>query len=83
MMAPATLGPFAHSGALRATLSAIRKKFGIRSCRPPVPGERDYRHCLDHIIKTAPLPASERSPKRTIFAGSMKPVNFSTARPDR
>jgi excinuclease ABC subunit C len=49
-------GPFAHSGALRATLSAIRKKFGIRSCRPPVPGERDYRHCLDHIIKNCSAP---------------------------
>jgi excinuclease ABC subunit C len=49
-------GPFAHSGALRATLSAIRKKFGIRSCRPLVPGERDYRHCLDHIIKNCSAP---------------------------
>jgi excinuclease ABC subunit C len=49
-------GPFAHSGALRATLSAIRKKFGIRSCRPAVPGERDYRHCLDHIIKNCSAP---------------------------
>ena len=49
-------GPFAHSGALRATLSAIRKKFGIRSCRPVVPGERDYRHCLDYIIKNCSAP---------------------------
>ena len=49
-------GPFAHSGALRTTLSAIRKKFGIRSCRPLMPGERDYRHCLDHIIKNCSAP---------------------------
>ncbi|HEY5953750.1 MAG TPA: excinuclease ABC subunit UvrC [Terrimicrobiaceae bacterium] len=49
-------GPFAHSGALRTTLGAIRKKFGIRSCRPPVPTERDYRHCLDHIIKNCSAP---------------------------
>jgi excinuclease ABC subunit C len=49
-------GPFAHSGALRSTLSAVRKKFGIRSCRPPEPGERDYRHCLDHIIKNCSAP---------------------------
>jgi excinuclease ABC subunit C len=49
-------GPFAHSGALRATLGAIRKKFGIRSCRPVVPGERDYRHCLDHIIRNCSAP---------------------------
>jgi excinuclease ABC subunit C len=49
-------GPFAHSGALRATLSAIRKKFGVRSCRPLAPDERDYRHCLDHIIKNCSAP---------------------------
>jgi excinuclease ABC subunit C len=53
-------GPFAHSGALRATLGAIRKKFGIRSCRPAEPGERDYRHCLDHIIKNCSAPCIGR-----------------------
>src|SRR4029434_10908463 len=45
-----------HSGAWPPTLGPIRKKFGIRSCRPPVPGERDYRHCLDHIIKNCSAP---------------------------
>lgn len=49
-------GPFAHSGALRTTLNAIRKNFGLRSCRPHEPGERDYRHCLDHIIKKCSAP---------------------------
>ena len=53
-------GPFAHSGALRTTLGAIRKKFGLRSCRPPIPGERDYRHCLDHIIKNCSAPCIGR-----------------------
>ena len=41
---------------LARNTSAIRKKFGIRSCRPVVPGERDYRHCLDHIIKNCSAP---------------------------
>jgi len=49
-------GPFPHSGALRSTLNAIRKRFGLRSCRPMVPGERDYKHCLDHIIKNCSAP---------------------------
>ena len=53
-------GPFAHSGALRATLNAIRRKFGIRSCRPVVPGERDHRHCLDHVIKNCSAPCIAR-----------------------
>ncbi|MCB1133736.1 MAG: GIY-YIG nuclease family protein, partial [Verrucomicrobiae bacterium] len=38
-------GPFPHSGALRETLDWLNKSFGLRSCRPLVPGETDYRHC--------------------------------------
>ncbi len=53
-------GPFAHSGALRSTLNAIRKRFGIRSCRPEVPDERDFRHCLDHVIKNCTAPCMAR-----------------------
>jgi excinuclease ABC subunit C len=49
-------GPFAHAGALRTTLSWMRKKFGIRSCRTLEPGELDYRRCLDHIIKNCSAP---------------------------
>jgi excinuclease ABC subunit C len=49
-------GPFAHAGALRSTLSWMRKRFGIRSCRVFEPGESDYRRCLDHIIKNCSAP---------------------------
>ncbi len=53
-------GPFAHSGALRSTLNTMRKKFGLRSCRATLPGERDFRHCLDHIIKNCSAPCVGR-----------------------
>jgi excinuclease ABC subunit C len=49
-------GPFAHSSALRATLNVIKKQFGLRSCRPPVPDERDHKHCLDHVIRNCSAP---------------------------
>jgi excinuclease ABC subunit C len=49
-------GPFAHSGALRTTLNAIRKRFGLRTCKPLVPTERDYRHCLNDVIKNCAAP---------------------------
>ncbi|MEY3480388.1 MAG: hypothetical protein RIQ71_1163 [Verrucomicrobiota bacterium] len=49
-------GPYAHSGALRATLEVLKKKFGLRSCRPRVPSEKDYRHCHDDIIKNCSAP---------------------------
>jgi len=49
-------GPFAHSGALRSTLNTMRKKFGLRACRAVIPGERDFKHCLDHVIKNCSAP---------------------------
>ncbi len=49
-------GPFANAGALRTTLNAIRKRFGLRTCRPHVPTERDYKHCLNDIIKNCTAP---------------------------
>ena len=49
-------GPFANAGALRSTLQALRKKFGLRSCRPLEPTEKDFKHCLDHVIKNCSAP---------------------------
>ena len=53
-------GPFAHAGALRSTLRWMRKRFGIRACRVPEPGEADYRRCMDHIIKNCSAPCIRR-----------------------
>ena len=53
-------GPFANAGAVRSSLQAIRKQFGIRSCRPLEPGERDFKHCLDHVIKNCSAPCVDR-----------------------
>src|SRR6202522_2177159 len=44
-------GPFAHAGSLRKTLSLIRRKFNLHTCRADIPGENEYKHCLQHIIK--------------------------------
>jgi excinuclease ABC subunit C len=53
-------GPFANAGALRTSLHAIRKQFGLRSCRPLEPTERDFKHCLDHVIKNCSAPCVAR-----------------------
>ncbi len=53
-------GPFAHSGALRTTLNWMKKQFGLRSCRPGSPGELDYKHCLDHIIRNCSAPCIQK-----------------------
>ena len=49
-------GPFAHSGALRTTISWMNREFGLRSCRPLRPGEHDYKHCNDDVIKNCTAP---------------------------
>lgn len=53
-------GPFAHSGALRATLNLMRDKFGLRSCRPAEPTDYDFKHCLAPVIKKCPAPCIGR-----------------------
>ena len=49
-------GPFAHSGALRNTLSLIRRQFNLRGCRPLTPTEADYKHCLYGNLKWCTAP---------------------------
>src|SRR3954462_11406468 len=53
-------GPFPNAGALRHTLTLIRRQFHLRGCRPLTPTERDYRHCLYANLKycTAPCIAN-------------------------
>lgn len=49
-------GPFAHAGALRTTLSMVRRKFSLRGCRPLTPTEADYKHCLYANLKYCTAP---------------------------
>lgn len=49
-------GPFAQSGALRRTLAVMNRQFGLRSCRPAIPGEKDYKHCHDDVIQNCSAP---------------------------
>ena len=53
-------GPFPNAPALRQTLKTMTKKFGIRSCRPLEPTEKDFKHCLDHIIQNCSAPCIQR-----------------------
>jgi len=53
-------GPFAHSGALRSTISWMNRKFGLRTCRPLRPGEADYRHCNADVIRNCSAPCVAR-----------------------
>jgi excinuclease ABC subunit C len=49
-------GPFAHSGALRATIEWLNREWGLRTCRPRVPGEKDHKHCHADRIRNCSAP---------------------------
>ncbi len=49
-------GPFSNSGALRNTLSLVRRQFNLRGCRAFTPGEADYKHCLYAHLKYCTAP---------------------------
>ncbi len=69
-------GPFAHSGALRATLNVMRDKFGLRSCRPLLPGEADFKHCLAPVIKNCPAPCIGRISREDYRSRVMAAAEF-------
>jgi excinuclease ABC subunit C len=49
-------GPFANAGALRNTLTLVRRQFNLRGCRVFTPGETDYKHCLYAHLKFCTAP---------------------------
>jgi len=69
-------GPFPHSGSLRKTLALLRKKFHIRTCRPEIPGEVDFRHCLQHIIKNCSAPCVNKITRAGYLAKIKEACDF-------
>ena len=49
-------GPFSNAGALRNTLTLVRRQFNLRGCRAFTPGEADYKHCLYAHLKYCTAP---------------------------
>ncbi|MEZ5326766.1 MAG: excinuclease ABC subunit UvrC [Verrucomicrobiales bacterium] len=69
-------GPFAHSGALRTTINWMNREFGLRSCRPMRPGEHDYKHCNDDIIKNCTAPCINKIDRTEYLKRVEKACNF-------
>jgi len=49
-------GPFPNAGALRSTLTLMRRQFNLRGCRPLTTTEADYKHCLYGHLKFCTAP---------------------------
>ena len=56
-------GPFSNSGALRNTLTLVRRQFNLRGCRAFTPGEADYKHCLYAHLKYCTAPCIGNVPR--------------------
>lgn len=49
-------GPFIHSTSVRKTLKMMNVKFQLRQCGASCPGEKEFKHCLDHLIQNCSAP---------------------------
>jgi excinuclease ABC subunit C len=49
-------GPYATAQSARAALEFVEKRFGIRQCRPLVPGPDDHKHCHNDIVRFCSAP---------------------------
>ena len=61
-------GPFAHSGALRATINWVNRTFGLRVCRPREPDEVAYKHCNADVIRNCSAPCVGRISREDYMA---------------
>ncbi len=69
-------GPFVHSYALKTTINWLNKHFGLRVCRPLRPGEQDYKHCSNDIIKNCSAPCIGRISKEDYKAKITEAAEF-------
>lgn len=49
-------GPYVTAGSARASREFMEKRFGLRVCRPRVPGAENYKHCLNDVIRFCSAP---------------------------
>jgi len=50
------LGPYASSTAARVAREFVETRYGLRRCRPLVPGPEHHRHCLADVISFCSAP---------------------------
>ena len=53
-------GPYSSSTSARVAKDFLERRFGIRQCRPRIPDETNYKHCLDDLIRHCSAPCVAR-----------------------
>jgi excinuclease ABC subunit C len=52
----AYFGPYANAASARATQHFVEKRYGLRQCRPHIPGPEDHTHCMNDILRYCAAP---------------------------
>ena len=53
-------GPFPHAGAVKQTIDYLARHFGLRTCSARVPGEKEFKHCLDSVVRNCSAPCIDK-----------------------
>lgn len=69
-------GPYTSSRAARTALDFVQRRFGIRECRPRVPGPDDHRHCHADIVRFCSAPCIGRISKEAYRARVDEAIAF-------
>ena len=69
-------GPFVHSVAIKATVEWINREFGLRTCRPRLPGENEYRHCHADVIRSCSAPCAGKISEEDYRSRVMEAVDL-------
>jgi excinuclease ABC subunit C len=69
-------GPYTNSQAAHAALDFVQRRFGIRECRPRLPGPDDHRHCHADIVRYCTAPCIGRITPDEYRARVMEAVAF-------
>ncbi len=54
------IGPFVHASALKETVEWLNHHFRLRTCTCRRPGEEEYKHCHDDVIRHCSAPCIGR-----------------------
>ena len=69
-------GPYASSQAAWAALEFVEKRFGLRQCRPSIPGPDDHKHCLNDIIRYCSAPCIGNIDREAYHAKVLEAASF-------
>ena len=53
-------GPYASAASAREAQAFVEKHYGLRPCRPRIPGEVDYKHCINDIVRFCSAPCIKK-----------------------